>query len=250
MNSEERKVNDMLMMIKYLSEFIVKHGIEITESRTEFIQNLIFYVHVNTLKGLKDVVNVFHKVLKHQDSFMRLTCKQLHCIECYNYFVNDDFYNEYTVCSCGIRINPRDRGLIFDNYDRLEKLKRVCSLCGIKQDKMNFSELENHNCYLCLNCLYQTFIFFSEDNVCAYCRQLYTEENSNTIRAALAHYYEENEVKEFYSRNCFICRQKKDSREFVQICQNEHLCCRECKQQLLESRQQKCSCQSELSLIS
>lgn len=245
---DERLRKDMLTMIDVLSTFIMNNGIELTEMRDEFTNSIAQYVQINTLKGLKKVIEVFHKLLCHQGSSIRLDCKSLHCIECYSYFVGADFYNDSTVCTCGTRINPKLRNTIQNEYNRLQALKRQCSYCTLSKDIMNFNQIE-HGCSLCIDCLKSNFKFFSNDNYCPRCLYVFSEESLSAIRSLLSDQQDPMRLIQFYTKECFVCNQNKDSRLFTQICTKKHLACEECINQMKIKFKSSCECGQEISIF-
>ena len=198
---EEEFAQDLKKLVNSLAKHINSNNIDLSQEVN--IVNGLFkrYVKKYSMKGLPELVQVLHKSKRHRDFKIKLECTQLHCQECSYESIGEDMWaSNITCCPCGTVINPKFRGLIIQNNDRLKNLLRTCSKCGESKDKMNFAALGIHECIICTECIRESFDAFRKKNKCTGCNKDFEGDCDNVIRSIVEADMTKEQLNQIYSQ--------------------------------------------------
>ena len=252
--SKTSELKSKVALIENLSKLYLEKSLPVNIIDKEgFLRNIAYYAKSYSLAGLNETLKLYHKIFEHQDSNIVLECKNLHCIQCYNYFVDIYFYDgpsSNCKCTCGFSITPKIRKRVIDNYERIISLRQVCKICSKTKDIMEFCMYKTHSCLVCSQCIFSKIDFLNESNFCPLCGSQYDQECTNIIKTFIHDYLPSDMINKFYEGICIKCQEVKDKRSFSKICINQHECCEECAKSMIKSRVNNCFvCNENISVI-
>jgi hypothetical protein len=246
---ESFEVKKKVSLVENLSLLYMEKGLPLgLIDKDEFLTNIAYFVKSYSLSGLNQTLKLFHQIFEHQDSNIVLECKNLHCIQCYYYFVDIYFFegpSPNCQCTCGKSITPKIRKRIIDNYERIISLRQVCKTCSKTKDIMEYCVYKYHSCLICSQCIFSKFDFLNESNCCSLCGSVYDAECSNIIKSLMQEFLPSEMINRVYGGACAVCQEVKDKRFFMKICVNQHECCEKCAKSMIDSRVKNCFGQRE-----
>jgi len=230
-------------LVKNLSKLILLKNVAITKHREEIAEIIIAYAKSHTLKGLAEPLEIYHVLMGHQVSRVKLECGTAHCIECYNFFCIDSNWDpNNTFCTCERRIVPKYRASVQNNFKRIQALKEKCDNCENTKDKMDFAVITIHKCKLCTECIKSDYrLEKGFKNQCLICDQNYNDEEELILRSIIEESIPDEVKARYYAGQCFECEQEKDSRSFLEICADHHKICVNCNN-LKDKENENCKC--------
>lgn len=248
---ENTPLSNYRNLANHLAKIMNDNQIIPAHSRDSFIQLLAEYVREESLKGMEECIKIFHKLYGHQESYLVLSCKFRHCIECYYYFTQEYFDTKKLYCTCSTKIVPKYKALIWNNYERIQSLRMTCSMCYTVKDKMNFPAINTHRtCIICYSCISTNYVYEKhKKNTCIGCGNIYDDESELLIRNIYEEKLDESVKKAFYLEECKGCNSIKDSRDFVMICAQHHLACAECVNLMNQKKDESGWCGDQISII-
>lgn len=248
---ENTPLSNYRSLANRLAKIMNDNNILFSTCRDQFYQTFIEYVKEESLKGMEECIKIFHKIYNHQDSYIVLSCKFRHCIECYSYFTQEYFDSNKLFCTCSIKITPKFKSLIISNYERIQSLRTYCSICYTVKDKMNFPAINTHkSCVVCYSCIKGNYVYEkNRKNNCIMCGRVYDEESEISIRNCYEENLHEDAKKAFYLEACMWCKENKDSRDFSIVCGDNHVACVKCVNEMTRNKEEVCFCGLQISII-
>lgn len=219
---------DFKGLAETLARLVIENKIVFNQYKENFRSSFIDHVKAESLKGMYWCLELFHQLEFHQESKIRLNDCNVYCIECYYFFARDEnFYS-----TKGLKITPKLKKIIFDNYNRLQALKRTCIICNSIKDEMNFIALRTHQtCLVCWTCIKKNYVYEKGlKNHCIHCKEIYDDSSELALRLSFEDEVSDEDKQKFYLEFCDYCQEEKDSRKFEKICIDDHKVCRECLQ--------------------
>src|SRR5574343_1072849 len=90
-----QELKEKFKIVESLSRlFIENHLPLLSLDKHKFLIDIAYFVKSFGLQGLFHTLKLIHKLFDHQDSNIMLDCKNLHCIQCYHYFMDIYFYSD------------------------------------------------------------------------------------------------------------------------------------------------------------